>query len=198
MHIDLHPPAKKRPLLSLGEGVNLARARVHEVTGPARRSFAVMIAGAMKGPVLWIMPVWESDRPNPDGLRPFFEPSRLILALPRRPEDYLWCLEQGLRSGAALTVIADLPRPPGLTPVRRLMLAAEESGHSPIGILLTPGDGGAPGIETRWYIEQRHVQGKAFWSLERLRARVDPPRRWRVRYSQGGLHFDPAAGRPLP
>jgi protein ImuA len=182
----------KRPLLKLDEEVTLARGRVHEVAGPARRSFAAMLAGLTTGPVLWIAPSWEQDRPHPGGLIHFADPGRFLFAAPRRPEDLLWCMEEALRAGIVALVVADLPGAPGLTPVRRLLLAAEASGDAPLGLLLTPGQGGALGVESRWHMAPRHTADRVAWALERRRARTDPPRSWLVRREKSGLRFGPA------
>ncbi len=182
---------RSRPALTLSDEVAFARARVHELTGPARRSLAVMLAAAMAGPVLWIAPKWETDRPNPDGLRPWLDPARLLFATCIRAEDLLWTVEEALRSGAAPTVIADLIEPPGLTPVRRLLLAAEQSGTAPLGLILTPGEGGAPGVESRWFAAQSHTSDRTAWTVERRRARHDPVRAWLARRRDGRLDFGP-------
>ncbi|SEJ58063.1 protein ImuA [Cribrihabitans marinus] len=190
------------PHLSPAPGVSLRLARTHEACGPARRSFALWIAGRMTGPVLWISPDWEVDRPNPDGMLPFADPARFVFVHPRRSEDLLWCAEEALRAGAVPLVVADLPGAPALTPVRRLHLAAEQGGtqgSAPLGLLLTPGDGGAQGIESRWHMAPAH-RGKARrWVLERRRARTLPPARWTAEQTRprAGLELsDPGIPEP--
>lgn len=177
-------PAHGAPLLPIRSEMALALGRVHELCGPARRTLAAMVAARTSGPVLWIAPSWERDRLNPEGLCGLFAPGRLLCAHPTRPEDLLWCTEEGLRSGVASLVVADLPSPPALTPVRRLHLAAEAGAavapHPPLGLVLTPGDGGAAGVETRWHMAEDHARGSTGWQLSRRRARSQPPATWRI------------------
>ena len=187
-----------RPVQVLHPDVSLPLARMHEVCGAARRTFAALLARQMQGPVLWIIPAWESDQLNPEGLLPFFDPSRLIFVAPKRIEDLLWCAEETLRSGTVPLVVADLPGPPGLTAVRRMHLAAENgaqlTGHAPLGLLLTPGDGGAPGVETRWHMEPAYHGRERRWHLQRRRARSLPPKAWSAvqTHTHAGLNLIPA------
>lgn len=186
--------------LVLAPGVTLARARAHEVTGPARAAFALLAAGLTEGPVLWIRPDWTAARLLGDGLARLVQPGRLIFAHARRPADALWAAEEALRSGAAPLVVADLTAPPALLAVRRLHLAAEAgslaTGLPPLALLLTPGFGGAPGVETRWrldpapgWAEGGVEEGCPRWHLSRLRARMAPEARWPAILDQGRLRL---------
>lgn len=187
-HLLSRSTERPRPTLALHPEVTLAMARVHEACGAARRSFALWLASQTRGPVLWIAPAWQADQLNPDGVFAFVDPARLLFVTPTRAEDLLWSAEESLRAGAVALVVADLPGPPGLTAVRRMHLAVEtgaaEGGHSPIGLLLTPGDGGAQGIETRWHMAPAHTGSARLWRLERRRARSQPPQSWTVAQSR--------------
>lgn len=121
-------------------------------------------------PTLWIRPAWQGDRINPNGLAPWADPGTLVVVDCPRTPDLLWCAEEALRAGSAALVVIDLPEPPDLTPVRRLHLAAEAGAararalpagqdrrarpplRAPLGLLLTPGQGGAAGVESRWHL----------------------------------------------
>lgn len=177
-------PAPTLPLLPGAPELDLAQGRVHEACGPSRRTLALWAAAQTQGPVLWLTLSWEKDRLASDGVRPWIDPARLLFVTPRREEDMLWTVEEVLRSGAVALVVADMPDLPGLTRIRRMHLAAEAGAqtgqHIPTGLLLTPGQGGAPGVETRWHLAPRHRQGQDLWHLERLRARTAPRKSWHI------------------
>ena len=180
--------APKRPALSLLKDIDLDLGRVHECAGRARRVFALMLAARTSGPVLWIAPAYGTDTLNPDGMLRFVDPGRFIFVAPQRAEDLLWAMEEALRSGAAPLVVADMPGFPALTPVRRLHLAAEagaaQAPRRPLGLLLTPDEGGAQGVETRWVMQPDMVNALPHdhlrWHLARRRARRAPPRDWHI------------------
>ncbi len=184
-------PARAVPALSFMPGtpdLRLPFSRVHEACGPARVRFAAWIAAQTTGPVIWIAPEWARNTLNPCGLSHLIHPSRLLFVTPRRPEDVLWCTEEVLRAGTVALVIADLPGLPNLTQIRRMHLAAETGtreglGSAPLGLLLTPDIGGAPGVETRWKLTPSHDAQPGQWRLDRLRARTAPQAHWLVTQS---------------
>jgi protein ImuA len=185
----LHRQGRARPALALAPEVALALGRAHEVCGPARRVLAALVAGRLAGPVLWILPAHEGEALHADGLAPWMDPGRLVIVPVRRAPDMLWCMEEALRAGACPLVVAELPEPPGLTPVRRLHLAAE-AGGDPLGLILTP-EGAAPGVESRWHLAPRPgwaAAGAPRWQLTRLRARTAPEAGWEMEAGSGGLH----------
>ncbi|MFZ7093482.1 ImuA family protein [Primorskyibacter sp. 2E233] len=173
-----HPP----PALELWDGVRLPYARVHEVCGRARRTLALRLAAKAGGPVFWIAQERGGGALNPDGMVPLIGPGQVTFLAPKSASDLLWCMEEVLRAGCVPTVITELPEPPPMTPVRRLHLAAETGAAQgmcqPLGLILTPGRGGAAGIETRWGLEPAHLPGRDLWRLERMRARMLPPQVW--------------------
>lgn len=200
MSLPIHAQAALRPqdLHPLLGALTLRRGRVHELCGPSRLMLAAQIMGKAKGPVVWIRPAWAVERLNAAGLQPLADPARLILVHAARDEGLLWAMEEALRSGAAPLVVAELPAPPALTPIRRLHLAAEagataagrDGQPAPLGLVLLAGSGGAQGVESRWHmapLASRSVlwSDEESWTLTRLRARLAPPARWHLRTNRG-------------
>jgi protein ImuA len=150
----------------------------------------MLVAGALAGPVLWIQPGWESGRLNAEAMAGFADPGRFLFLYPRRPEDVLWAMEEALRAGVVPLLVAEMAQAPGLTPGRRLHLAAEAGAGAgrvrPLGLLLTAGAGGAQGIESRWLLEADHAHGPG-WRLARLRARAEPPQAGRLAAADGRM-----------
>lgn len=183
------------PELSLAPDIALRLGRLHEVCGSARRSLALWVASQTQGPVFWISPPWTVEQIFPQGIKQLLHPGRVTFMAPTRAEDVLWTLEEVLRSGEVPLAIGDLPGIPALTPVRRLHLAAEQGGAAagrlPLGLILTPGDGGAAGVESRWQMRPHHERGLNNWDLCRLRARTAPVKDWQVVMGSKGFAVAP-------
>ncbi|MFW2587971.1 ImuA family protein [Sagittula sp. SSi028] len=190
--------------MALAEGVSFALARVHELCGGARRTLALQLAARVLGhrpaPVIWILPEHVSTRLTATGVQPIVAAGQLLFVRPVRAQDVLWAMEEALKDGAAPVVVAEMDSPPGMTPVRRLHLAAEAGarveGAAPLGLILTPDRGGAPGIETRWSCDPAHMSEATGWRLERLRARMLPPKVWL--WTGHALRDWPFGAGPLP
>jgi len=178
IHMLTRQPARDLPETTLADSITFAHGRVHEICGPSRRTLAVLIAAQLTGPILWIRPSWGSDKVAADGMAPHLNPARIVFVDVEREEDALWCAEEALRSGAAPILIVELGTPPALTPIRRLTLASEPLKNPALPLLLTPEEGGAQGIESRWHIAPAHAPGTTRWTLTRLRARLSPPASW--------------------
>ncbi len=206
MSLTHHPLLGRRPvragpdiaLVPEKNEFRLTCGRVHEACGMARRTFALWLAAQTTGPILWITPTWNRDRLNPEGMVEWVDPGRFIFVNAIRAEDVLWSLEEALRAGAVPLVVGDLPGLPSLTQVRRMHLAAETGGkdgpYVPLGLLLTPDQGGAQGVESRWHMTSDHANTPGSWHLQRLRARTAPQAQWRLQIpnARGSLQIKAA------
>lgn len=184
-----------RASLQVLNDMALIPARLHELCGPSRHMLAMLVAAKTKGPVFWIAPTWSRDRLNPDGMQPLVGPERFTFLSPRQPMDLLWTLEETLRSGTVPLAVAELTEIPNLTQVRRLHLAAEQGakngGDPPLGLILTAGEDGTPGVESRWHMRPAHTAQNRRWSLSRRRARTLPPATWGLYRNNGQFMLTP-------
>jgi len=194
------PPLCPAPPLAL------ARGRVHELTGPARRTLAALLAGAAQaeGPVLWLRANWRMERLCPQGMRGLADPGALITLDCPRAGDILWCMEEALRAGCVALVIAEIIAPPDLRQLRRLHLAAAEGlarnrratqgAIAPLGLLVgdDTADSRVAGVESRWALHP--LPAADIWRLERLHARTLPPAQWHLGLGPNGPQIS-AAGR---
>jgi len=210
MSLPIHTQTAPRPqdLQPLVGDLTLRRGRVHELCGPSRVMLAALVMAKCTGPVVWIRPGWGAERLNAAGLQRLADPARLIFAAADREEGLLSATEEALRSGAVPLVVAELVTPPGLTPIRRLHLAAEagaevarrDGARAPLGLILLPGAGGAQGVESRWQMTPAPSRSllwsdEEWWRLARLRARLLPPAAWQFRRRKDGAEV--LEGRPL-
>src|ERR1700749_1185322 len=171
-------------------GGGLALGALHEVAGggngalggAAAALFAAGILARTHGPILW----WVSRRDlfAPALAQAGLAPDRVIYAEAGSDKAILACFEEGLRHGGLGGVVAEVAKL-GMTPSRRLQLAAEASG--PIGIAIRrwrrqteAADFGQPTASTtRWRVTALPSSplsvpggGRPRWLVELIRARA--------------------------
>ena len=158
--------------------------RVHECKGSSKIVFALWLAQKVKGTILWIDEAHNQQTLNPDGIYPYVNPAKFLFANIRRKEDILWCTEEAMRYAACPLIIVNISSfNPGLTPIRRINLAGGKTKENVMVVLLTSdGYEGVQGVETRWHMAPIHddINLKRKWRLERLKARMAPPKFWSV------------------
>jgi len=172
----------------------LACGALHEVAGAsagladdaAATLFAAGIAARLAGPVLWALS--RRDLFAPGLAQAGLGPDRLIYAECRKDDDVLAVLEDGVRHGSLVAVVAEISRAT-MTATRRLQLAAEDSGtmvlllwrwRGAVDPLLVP-----TAAATRWRIACAPSQplgirgiGRPRWSVELVRQRGGPANHW--------------------
>ena len=188
IHTDYTSPSS---FITFASKLFLKSGEVHEACGPARIRFAILVGAATKGTIIWIRPKWDNTIFNSDGISCWFSPKRLLLIKSLNMNDLLYSVEESLRSGVAPLVIAELPKVPKLTPMRRLNLASKtisKNNELPVCIILTPNEGGATSIASRWFISSLPCDkvpnnfspsisyGK--WKLSRLFSKTEPQAQW--------------------
>ena len=170
--------------IKLLPNASLAWNRVHECKGPSKIVFALWLAQKIKGTILWINEAHNQQTLNPDGIYPYVNPAKFLFANIRRKEDILWCTEEAMRYAACPLIIVNISSfNPSLTPIRRINLAGGKTKENVMVILLTSGEyEGVQGVETRWHMAPIHddINLKRKWRLERLKARMAPPKFWSV------------------
>jgi protein ImuA len=175
-------------------GGGLARGALHEVGGggagmapgnEAALAFLAGIAARLSGPVLWVVP--RMDLFAPGLATAGLAPERVLFAEAPSDKAMLAVMEEGLRHAGLAAVIGEVARI-GLTPSRRLHLAAGASGVT--ALLLCRQMAEAPSAAvTRWRVagmprpraagEPWHEEGsgltsdmgRARWRLDLLRCR---------------------------
>jgi protein ImuA len=162
----------------------LAWNRVHECKGPSKIIFALWLAQIVNGTILWISEAHNQQTLNPDGIYPYVNPAQFLFAKMRHKEDILWSIEEAMRSAACPLIVVDISSfNPGLTPIRRINLAGREIQENVMAVFLTSDEyEGVQGVETRWHMAPIHddINLKRKWRLERLKARMAPPKFWSV------------------
>lgn len=178
----------------------LRTTRTHEACGPGASAFAAIAGARAGGMVLWVRESWQTEQLAPTGLSHFLDPARLLVAQAPSQIDALAVAEEALRDGSVALVVVELHEPIGLTPGRRLQLAAQ-AGHS-TGLCLIPESMGSNAAETRWhcapvYDEQGEDSTLMRWKL--IKNKSGTLGAWDVRWAHTAHRLDvvsPVGERP--
>jgi protein ImuA len=190
-------------------GGGLARGALHEIAAPAEAHLAAatgftlgLIPAASR--VLWVaedMARMESGAPYGAGLDAFtLAPERLLTVTVSRPRDLLWTMEEALRCHAIGAVIGEIRHGTlDAVAVRRLSLAADDSGALALLLRAKPGDD-ASTAATRWIVgaaPSSHAKAFEFgapcFSAHLTRNRRGPTGSWILEWSDTDERFVLAA-----
>ena len=188
--------ARHHQLASGLPGGGLALGAVHEFMEAGAASehsacaalFVAGILARLKGPVLWCLTGRDLFAPSLASVG--LHPDRVIYAETRRQSEILPAIEEGLRHRGLAGVVGEVARL-GLTPSRRLQLAAEESGVPAFLIRRWRNDAErASGVEptaatTRWRVTAAPSRplpapgiGRERWLVELIRCKGAEANSW--------------------
>jgi len=181
--LNLNNTSQTIPYINFIGNLNLSSGKIHELYGNSRTTLALIIAKKMQGHIFWIRTESNPNLLNADGITDFINPGRLTFINVKTFNDILWSMEETLRAGCIPLVISDLPKIPDFTAVRRLHLALKSNINNEkicLGLILTPQQGGARGVESRWQFNANHSKLKTEWLLECIKAKNIKLRKWKV------------------
>jgi protein ImuA len=159
-------------------------------TGFAVALLARLLAGGMRGPVLWCLSEAarrELGTPYAPGLAGFgLDPGRLLFARARREADVLWAMREGLGCAALAAVVGETEAAVDLAASRRLQLAAGASGVPALLLSRRPLGVAPSAALTRWCVaaapgvarSSTAGPGRPRWRVALERCRGSVPRVW--------------------
>lgn len=166
---------------SLSQVFPLRNGRVHEVFGAGALGFALATAAQQSEMILWIKERWQTESLNPVGIGPYINPSQILMAQGKDPQEVLATAEESLRSGAVGLTLMEITKPLSLTAGRRLQLAAEQGKST--GLCIIQEGMGSNAAETRWHCTP--VYDAADTTLERwklIKNKSGTIQNWDVRW----------------
>jgi protein ImuA len=185
-------------------GGGLARGALHEIAAAseahlaAATGFALRLAARGRTRLVWIaedMALAESGAPYGPGLDAFgLAPERLLTVAVARPRDLLWAMEEALRCRAVHAVIGEWRHGTiDMVALRRLSLAAAESGALALLLRAAPADDASPAA-TRWIVGASPDNRLA---AHLVRNRRGPAGSWILEWSDSDERFILAPAQPV-
>ena len=138
-------------------GLFLKRGGVHQVSGPSRFIFALIIARNIKNYITWIREKECANSLYPDGLTSWVDINKFILVDSITSQESTWVMEEFLKSGVSELLVCELHKPIQYSSLRRIILSfknvAEEDSTLPIILLVSSFQNKITGVESRWYMK---------------------------------------------
>ena len=139
-------------------GLFLKRGSVHQIAGPSRFIFALIIARNIKNHVTWIRRKKCAVSLYPDGLTSWVDINKFILVDTVTNQESTWVMEEFSKSGLSELLVCELHKPIQYASLRRIILSfknvAEEKGSTlPIILLVSSFQNKITGVESRWYMK---------------------------------------------
>ena len=139
-------------------GLFLKRGRIHQVAGPSRLIFALIIARNIKNYITWIREKECSNSLYPDGLTSWVDINKFILVDSITSQESTWVMEEFLKSGVSELLVCELHKPIQYSSLRRIILsfknvAEEKDSTLPIILLVSSFQNKITGVESRWYMK---------------------------------------------
>ena len=139
-------------------GLFLKRGGVHQVSGPSRFIFALIIARNIKNYITWIREKECANSLYPDGLTSWVDINKFILVDSITSQESAWVMEEFLKSDVSELLVCELHKPIQYSSLRRIILsfknvAEEKDSTLPIILLVSSFENKVTGVESRWYMK---------------------------------------------
>ena len=139
-------------------GLFLKRGGVHQVAGPSRFIFALIIARNIKNYITWIREKECANSLYPDGLTSWVDINKFILVDSVTSQESAWIMEEFLKSDVSELLVCELHKPIQYSSLRRIILsfknvAEEKDSTLPIILLVSSFENKVTGVESRWYMK---------------------------------------------
>ena len=154
----------------------LKRGKIHQITGSARFTLALIIGKVIQDQIIWIRLERSNEILYPEGVSDWITLNDLIMVNTENEEDSLWVMEEFLKSGVSSIVFCQLNKLPKYVNLRRLTLSTKRSKEEnksilpPTGVIVSSFDHPISGVESRWninpYLNQRIFCGDNRFFLE--------------------------------
>ena len=144
--------------LEILPGLFLKRGNIHQIAGPSRFIFALIIARNIKNHVTWIRRKKCAVSLYPDGLTSWVDINKFILVDTVTNQESTWIMEEFLKSDLSELLVCELHETIQYSSLRRIILSfrnveEEKNSNLPTILLVSSFQNKITGVESRWYMK---------------------------------------------